>query len=161
MKNIFTIILLTVAFSGYAQKYTPAQIDSIVRLAAAAEEILPAFIDSNSILVVFKETKKDINKYLEKQLEKQYKGEYRLLEQGESLNKSDTSRTRFFVSIINKFVSGYGSGNSRVSPETLYQMMMIDRKTGKTYTFKEATSCYSCLFETYFKKLEKLRTKTK
>ncbi len=161
MKKIITIFSVLLTLKGYSQKYTQAQMDSIINFSTASEEIAPDFIEENSILVVFKDTKKDINKYLEKKIEKEYKGEYRLIEPGEALSKNDTSKTRFFISIISRFNAGQGFGNNRISAETVYQMLMMDRKIGKTYYFKQTTSCYSCLFEEYFKKLEKLRIKIK
>jgi hypothetical protein len=161
MKKILLLVFVLLCANAYSQKYTQAQIDSIVKLSSAAEEIPPTFIGQGSILVVFMDSRKNINKYLKKELEKQYKGEYRLLEQGEALDKSDTSKTRFFVTIREGYNSAWGSGSTRVSAETFYQMIMVDRLTKKTYTYKTATSCYSCLFEEYFKKLEKLRSQTK
>ncbi len=158
MKKLIIALLILVHYNGFSQKMTQAQIDNIVKLSYASEEIAPAFTNTNTILVVFKGSKKNVNKYLEKDIEKEYKGDYRLLEAGEGLSPADTSKARFFVMVFDKFNSGYFSAGGRVSPETEYQMTMSDRKTGKIYYYKNTSSCYTCLFKEYFKKLEKLRT---
>ena len=149
MKKLITLLFL------FGTLCTTAQ----VKIPSLGEgSIAPEFPVENSILVVFKVSKKSINKYLEKNLEKYYKGEYRLLELGESLSPKDTSNTRFFVMAFDRASAGrFTPDGGREGPQTSYIMTMTDRKTNFVYYYPDASSCYNCLFKDYFIKLENLR----
>jgi hypothetical protein len=159
MKKLIIAIFIVANINVFGQQMTQAQIDSIVKISNASESIPPTFMGTNTILVVFKYSKKSINKDLEKNLENEYKGEYKILEMGEALNPRDTSKVRFLVMVFDRYSSGYSTDIGRVKSETEYQITMTDRKTGKLYYYKEKSSCYTCVFKDYFKKLENLRAK--
>ena len=157
MKKLLSAIFVLICFNGFSQQMTQAQIDSIIKISFASEEIAPAFTGTNTLLVVFKYSKKSINKSLEKDLQNEYKGEYRLLEIGEALDPKDTSKVRFIVMVFEGYSQGYSTDIGKVRSETEYKMTMTDRKNGKIYYYKKQSSCFSCLFKDYFRKLESLR----
>jgi hypothetical protein len=158
MRKILLAVFIILSCHSHAQNTEP-NIDSLMKLMDGQGEIPPDFSSSKTILIVFKDAKNSINKYLEKALENEYTGEYRLLEQGEYISPKDTANARYFIMVMPKFVPGHFTAGGREGPETDYQMWMTDRVTKKVYYSKNTSSCFSCLFKDYFKKLEKIRAK--
>ncbi len=162
MKSLLIFSLLLCYIASYSQKYSQAQIDSMVKLFSSSEleELPPAFTGTNTTLVLFKTNKKNVDKFLEKDVAKFYSGKYILLEVGEALSPQDTSSTRFFVSILDRQNYGGHSVINREGTNTEYQILMTDKKLNKMYRYKYSDSCYACLFKYFFKNLEKLRAQT-
>lgn len=159
MQRIILVFLILLSFKGYAQKDTEPTIDSLLQLTNGQGEIPPDFSSNKTVLIVFKYSRNSVNKYLEKALEKEYTGEYRLLEKDGYVNPKDTANARYFIMTMPKFIPGHFTAGGREGPETEYQMLMTDRVTKKIYYSKDSSTCFSCLFKDYFKKLEKLRAK--
>ena len=157
MKTLLFLISLFLSTNAIGQKYTPAQIDSMVKLFTYSEEdIAPAFTGTNGTLIVFKHPTNLVNEKLEKNLKEHYKGAYTLLEVGEALNPKDTANSRFFVMVFERTNLGSGTGITTRSTEIEYSMMMTDRKTNKIYRYGLSTSCINCLFKKYFTTINKL-----
>ncbi len=152
MKSILFSALFFITSSAMCQKYTQAQIDSMVKMveAGAGEEIAPAFNGTTSTLFIFKNQKNMVNEKLEKNVEEHYKGNYKFLETGEALSPKDTANARFFVMIFDRMQYASGTGVTRTSNEIEYSMTMTDRKTQKIYRYGLSTSCINCLFKQYF-----------
>ncbi len=160
--SLFVTLVFICNYSSYCQKYTQAQVDSMVKLFTSSEneELPPAFTGSNTTLVIFKTNKKNVDKFLENDIEKYYKGKYLLLEVGEALNPKDTSDTRFFVMVLDRLTYTSATTINRGSSNMEYQITMTDKKLNKIYRYKYSDGCYNCLFKDFFKKLEKLRGQT-
>jgi hypothetical protein len=160
MQKILASLLLLLCLNSYGQKGKEPNVDSMLNIMTSKEELPAEFAGSNTILIVYRDAANSVNKYLEKALENEYHGEYRLIDQGEHLNRKDTAKARYFVMIMPKFTPGHWApSGDRQGPETEYQMVMTDRTTKTMYYFKKTSSCFSCLFKDYFKKLEQLRGK--
>lgn len=160
MKKMFTAVFVLLSLCASAQKNKQAAIDSMLNIVMGEGELPPGFTgNATTILVIFKDKVNSVNKYLEKALEKEYTGQYRLLEQGETLSPKDTANVRYAVQILTTFKPGYFAAGGRQAPETEYRMMMLDRVSKTTYLSNKSTSCFSCLFKSYFKMLDKERMK--
>ena len=129
MKQIMVAFLLLITLYGTAQKSKEPNLDSMMKLMNSKEEIPPGFNSSTTILIIYKDSRKAVNKYLEKDIEKEYTGEYRLIEEGDRLNPKDTAKARYFMKIVPKFIPGRFTESGRETPDTEYQIMMMDRLT--------------------------------